>query len=183
MNMPLPVAALVLTLAPLAAADVVIATTSYTGVGLIASGNGLSEPFLAYTDSENPFGGIVYGPAMGALDVIQGNSYAMIGDFPGMEALLTDGIDSGYFVGFKVIGGNRPFASQTEASHFAGIPGVGTPDLAGYDLTQIRVSATSYAVLSSFEFEITFQFEYYATVPSPAAATLLGLATLRRRRR
>jgi hypothetical protein len=176
--------------------DVEVANFQYTGTGVV-TGPGVPQfgPFLSFGDPNvMPALGFIDNVTMSLLDVANGTTPDLAGDFANFEALSTNGVDNNIHIGFKVPSGVGSSQLLTESALLAGAfstaPGVGAPDYAGYDLTRVEVMGTSFQTLPSGGFEVTIAYTVYAErlIPEPAtcgiaAMGLTGLVVLHLRRR
>jgi hypothetical protein len=173
----------------IARSDIELATVGYTGTGT-ASGLPSWTPFLSYGDpgDMSPLG-YMNNINLSLLDIINGTTYELTGDFANFASVAENDINQSIYVGFFVPGGVGAFDLTTEqdvlatASFLA--PGVGTPDFNGYSLTRITVRGTSFSDLGGGDFETSFDFTFYGNqVPEPSTFALmtLGVVALVRRK-
>jgi hypothetical protein len=167
-------------------AEVEVASFQFTGTGVVTGpGAPQFEPFLSFGDPNvMPALGFIDNVTMSLVDVLNGTSPDLAGDFANFEALSTNGVNDDIHIGFKVPSGVGSSQMMTESALLAGAfskaPGVGAPDYAGYDLTRVEVMGTSFQTLPSGGFEVTIAYTVYAErlIPEPATCGMaaMGLA-------
>lgn len=186
------------------AVSLVVLAVSITGVGRVSADVSLAtivlestgqttaqpswKPFISYGNPNmvDP-AGYMNGITLTLLDVVNGTSHELTGDFAGFESSATDGVNQPLYLGITVPGGTGETEMTTEqallASAFGTAPGVGTPDFSGYDLTRVRIMGTAFQSGAGGAFTVTTEFQIYGNrVPEPASALALLLAVPRRRR-
>jgi len=187
--------AVVLSCAQPASAEIEVANFQFTGMGVaVGPGSPQFEPFLSFGD---PIVfqalGFIDNVTMSLVDVANGTTPDLTGDFANFEALSTNGVNDDIFIGFKVFSGVGSSQLLTESALLAGAfskaPGVGAPDYAGYDLTRVEVMGTSFQTMPSGSFEVTIAYTVYAErlIPEPATCGMAAMgmvgAILHRSRR
>jgi hypothetical protein len=163
--------------------EVPVANFQYTGSGRYTDpGAPTFEPFISFGDpAVMPALGFLGNVSMSLLDVANGTTPDLVGDFANFEALSTNGVDDNLYFGFLVSPGVGSTQSLTESAllsaAFSTAPGVGAPDYAGYDLTRVEVFATSYQGGADGAFDVTIEYTVYAEqlIPEP---TTIGMAAL-----
>jgi hypothetical protein len=114
--------------------------------------------------------------------------------FASFESFLTNGTDDGIFGRFDVIGAPGPVIQGRPESVFVanGASGLPGPDLAGWDLTEVRLTfdAIEYFELvipggpAAYGYNYQFHLDVYGKqVPAPGALALFGVFAFTRRRR
>jgi hypothetical protein len=171
-----------------ASADVLLASIAFEGTGQTTAQQAWT-PYISYGDpgTPNPVG-YLNDTTLTILDVLNGTAYDLAGDFAGFELSAVDGVNQPLHLGFTVPGGTGADQTALEqallASAFTPVPGIGSPDFAGYDLTRVRVMATAFQSGVGGQFTATTEFMVYGNrVPEPASAMAMMLAVPRRRRR
>jgi hypothetical protein len=179
-----------------ASADTLLANFAYTGTADLPASGGSPEfqPFLAYGPPTLPAPGLINNVTMSVLDIAQGNTYELSGDFATFAELASNGSDESLYVGFTVPNDGGSWTSTTESANLAAAfftaLGVGNPDYFGYDLTRVVVIGTSFSIAPDDQFELTVEYSVYGnrTVPEPGTLAMLAtgagaLLLCRRRRR
>jgi hypothetical protein len=149
---------------------------------------------LSYSAPTDPPFGLLDNVTMGFLEVVNGTSYDLTGDYTNAETAATSGTPHSVWMGFNVPnGGTGSFLQTTEPLLIAGAvgvaPGVGPVDFAGFDLTRVRVMSTSYQGIVPGTFEVTTEFTVYGDpIPEPGSTALAvagigSVISLVRRRR
>jgi len=182
-------------LAAPAMADIVVANFDFAAsVAQAPDGSFKFRPFVAYGDPTNqPALGYMNNVTMAAIDVLQGNSYELSGDFANFAAKAVNGSNDPFYIGVQVVNGVADWDVTTEMVHLSTAsmkaPGVGSPDYAGFELTRITAMPTSLQAFPSGQVDVNVQFTVYGNrlVPEPGLFTLVvfgvaGVTTMRRRR-
>jgi len=177
-----------------ATADIVVANFDFAAsVAQAPDGSFEFRPFVAYGDPTiQPALGYMNNATMAVIDVLQGNSYELSGDFANFAAKAVNGSDDPFYIGVQVVNGVADWDATSESVHLSTAsmkaPGVGSPDYAGYELTRITVMPTSFQQLQNGQIDVSVMFTVYGNrlVPEPGLFTLAalgfaGVATMRRR--
>jgi hypothetical protein len=177
--------------APAALADTLLATFSYESVGTLGGAEAW-KPFISYGNPGDAGAITMNGVTMTPIDIAAGDSFDLTGDLAGFNTLATNGTNDAMRIGIFVDGGTGHNATATESSLMSTatfyVPGIGTPDFAGYSVSRISILGTLYAVGETtppdvVHFRTSTEFSFYtddvvaAPVPLPAAAPM-GLACL-----
>lgn len=181
-------------LAAPATADIVVANFDFAAsVAQAPDGSFEFRPFLAYGDPTiQPALGYMNNVTMAAIDVLQGNSYELSGDFANFAAKAVNGSNEPFYIGVQVVNGVADWDATTELAHLSTAalkaPGVGSPDYAGYELTRITAMPTSFQAFPSGQVDVNVMFTVYGNrlVPEPGVLTLVafgvaGITKMRRR--
>lgn len=172
-----------LSLASTASADTLLANFAYTGTADLPASGGSPEfqPFMAYGPPTLPAPGLINDVTMSVLDIVQGNTYELSGEFATFADLASNGSDESLYVGFLVPNETGSWTSSTESANLAAAfftaLGVGNPDYFGYDLTRVVVIGTAFSVAPDDQFELTVDFSVYGERTIPEPSTLAMLAT------
>jgi hypothetical protein len=178
--------------APTAFADTLLATFSYDSNAPLDAG---WQPFISYGDPFARDAIVMNGVTITPVAIQNGLSFDLTGDLPAFSALATNGVNDPMHIGIFTPNGPGHNATATELSLLQTatlyVPGIGSPDFAGYTLTRISILGTGFNTIQS-NMNTTTSFSFYGDAVSPAVpipsvaytglASLAGLKLLGRRR-
>jgi len=152
------------------------------------------RPFISF---DNPAGTpiVMNGVTMNKDSVNVGDILNLTGDLPAFSTLANNGVNDPMHIGIFAPNGPGYNATATALGLLQTatlyVPGIGSPDFAGYTLTRITIQATGFSSVQT-DMNTTTQFSFYGNPVSPAVplpsaaytgfASLISLKLLTRRR-